>query len=481
MIGDFAQQGFPFARSLRGGGVAMAPWGRCAMALGLAAFAFGARLALLPKNGGYEFLFTYPAVTLCAFVFGAGPGLLAVAFSAALACYIFLPQFGSSAIEIRDLLPVAMFGLCGLLICWLAHVMHRSTEELQSSETKLRALSDELRQSRADLEMILDNVPARISFWDANCANRFMNRAAEQAFPLTATEARGIHVSKVIGTERYDRAKPFIEAALCGARQSHEPEEPQADGSSRYSRVEYIPQFKNGIVAGLYVVAIDVTEARESYDRLRKLVQRLETAHEDDRRSAAVALHEGIAQDLFAARFSLMALETLTSRHPALSEVSKNLSVAIDSSIKSTRQVAEGLRPSILVRLPLSAALREYARSVGDTSGLSIEVVEDGSFPLLDEATRLVFFRAAQEALTNIVRHSQATRVTIALGADATYSTMCISDDGIGIAERDLKKTGSLGLLEIRERFDALGGGLQIEQGEPTGTKKTMYLRCDTC
>jgi len=451
------------------------------MALALAACAFGARLALLPERAGYEFLFAYPAVTLCAFALGAGPGLLSVAFSAALACYIFFPQSRSSAFEIRDLLPVAIFGLCGLLICWLARMLHRSTAELQSGESKLRELSDDFLQSRADLKSMLDNLPAQISFWDVKCANRFMNRAAEQSFPLSAAEARGVHVRLVMGAERYERAKPFIDAALSGMRHSHDADERQADGSPHYSRVEYIPQFKDGGIAGLYIVAIDVTEARESYDRLRRLVQRLESAHEDDRRVIAAALNEGIAQDLFAARFSLMALETVTGRHPALRRASKNLSVAIDSSINSVREVAEGLRPSALVHLPLSAALREHARSVGYTSGLSIEIVEESSFPFLDEATRLVFFRAAQEVLSNIQRHAHATSVTIELTADATYSSMRISDDGIGISDRDLKKAESLGLMEIRERFESLGGGLQIDHGEPTGTRKTMYLRIDNC
>jgi hypothetical protein len=173
VTGNFVQYEFPFERTLHGGGVEVSPWGRCVLALGLAAFAFWARLAVLPESGGYEFLVSYPAVTLCAFLFGAGPGLLAVAFSAALAGYKFLPPFGSGLIEIHDILPLAIFGLCGLLICWLAHVMHRSRAELQRSENKLRGLSDELLQSRAGLQMILDNVSARITFWDAECANRF--------------------------------------------------------------------------------------------------------------------------------------------------------------------------------------------------------------------------------------------------------------------------------------------------------------------
>jgi signal transduction histidine kinase len=103
-------------------------------------------------------------------------------------------------------------------------------------------------------------------------------------------------------------------------------------------------------------------------------------------------------------------------------------------------------------------------------------VAEDKGFPRLDESTQLLLFRAAQEALTNVARHAQATIVDIVLRAGDGIVAMEISDNGVGMADAALNKPRSLGLLGIRERFSALGGGLTVMRREPKGTTFTVYL-----
>ena len=87
-----------------------------------------------------------------------------------------------------------------------------------------------------------------------------------------------------------------------------------------------------------------------------------------------------------------------------------------------------------------------------------------------------MFFRAAQEALTNVVRHARARTVNITLRTDRDIATMEICDDGIGMPDDGQVKPGSLGLLGIRERFQAAGGGLKVERNVPTGTKLSVHL-----
>ena len=220
----------------------------------------------------------------------------------------------------------------------------------------------------------------------------------------------------------------------------------------------------------------DITGLRNSYERIRELAQRLETVREDERRSVAHALHEGVAQDLVAATLDLNRLRAEAGDNAAIIEACDEVARAIDKCIGDLRELTNSLRPGTLSHLPLVTAVSQYARQFAERSGLRIDVTESVAFPRLGDAARLVFFRAAQEALTNVARHARATHVAIALEADDARLSMTVSDDGIGIGEQELDKPNALGLLGIQERFAALGGGLSVRGGTPRGTVVTVFL-----
>jgi diguanylate cyclase (GGDEF)-like protein/PAS domain S-box-containing protein len=141
--------------------------------------------------------------------------------------------------------------------------------------TGQRQLTEDLRSARADLQAILDNVPARITSWHADSTNHFVNREAATQFGVSADEAAGKHIQEIIGLARYAHAKPYIEAALAGERQSYEQVDSLSDGSLRYNHVEFVPKRPDGTVVGLYALATDVTELRESHRRLAEERERL--------------------------------------------------------------------------------------------------------------------------------------------------------------------------------------------------------------
>jgi len=342
--------------------------------------------------------------------------------------------------------------------------------------TERKQLTADLQLARADLQAILDNVPARITYWNADWTNRFANRAAEAQFGLKPGQATGRHVRKIIGDVRYKRAKQYLDAALSGERQSYEQVDRQPNGSLRYSQVTYVPTLKDGAVVGFCALGSDVTDLRNSYHRIRELAQRLETIREDERRSVAVMLHEGIAQDLAAALLRLGRLESQPNDAQYVTQLCTNLRQALKKCIEELRQGAEELRPATFAHLKVSDMLLSHARSFANLSGLNIEVTEIEPFPTLAEAKQLLFFRAAQEALINVASHAQAKSVEIILRADAESIAMDIADDGIGIPDGAMDKPGSFGLLGIRERFAALGGGLTVERNAPTGTRVSVRL-----
>lgn len=342
--------------------------------------------------------------------------------------------------------------------------------------TRQRQLTTDLRQAQADLQDVLDNVPARITSWRPDLTNRFANRLAEEQFGIPRGTAPGRRLREVIGEERYYMSEPYIAAALGGARQSMEVKDRQTDGTFRYARGEYVPEVRDGQVVGLFAMATDITDLRNSHQRIRDLVRRLEGVRNEERRAAAHQLHEGIAQDLAAVKFALGMLQGEAAGRSGVTEACAVLASAIDRCIESTRMLANDLQPLALAHLPLLEALQDHAALVAQRTGLRVSVAEIPPFPALDEPTKLVFFRAAQEALANAVRHARASTVFIVLRADPTRVVMEVSDDGVGINDADLVKQGALGLLGISEQFAVLGGGVDVARRERQGTTITFTL-----
>jgi signal transduction histidine kinase len=108
-------------------------------------------------------------------------------------------------------------------------------------------------------------------------------------------------------------------------------------------------------------------------------------------------------------------------------------------------------------------------------AGLTIQVHAAADFPALSMAECINFYRAAQEAITNVVRHARARSIHILLSADQQRVQMRISDDGLGMQRTDRRKSGALGLLSIEERFSARGGGLDLTSST-RGTSMCVYL-----
>ena len=215
---------------------------------------------------------------------------------------------------------------------------------------------------------------------------------------------------------------------------------------------------------------------RQHTGRIQQLAQRLETVREEERKAIARLLHDGIAQELSVAIFRLSRMAAQSGHELGIAQLCLDLREALRRCMAELRKGAGGLRPPSFGLLTLPEALKEHTRSFEEISGLQINVREQSQLPTLDEDTRLLFFRAAQEALTNVARHARGTEVSISLDASEDHITMEVCDNGIGIPEGAVDKPGSFGLLGLRERFASLGGDLTLHGMAPSGTKLRVRL-----
>jgi NarL family two-component system sensor histidine kinase LiaS len=210
--------------------------------------------------------------------------------------------------------------------------------------------------------------------------------------------------------------------------------------------------------------------------------KRQEIAVLEERNRLARDLHDSVKQQAFAASAQLGAVSALFERDAETAKA--HLAEAerlVDEVRRELTDLIHQLRPVALTDGGLADALREYAAEWMQLSSMEIAVQVQGERPLPLDVERSLF-RIAQEALSNVARHSEARSAELSLVYDADAVTLTISDDGRGF------DTGSpqsgLGLRSMRERAEALGGTLIVESTLEQGTRVLVRLedldgRCD--
>jgi signal transduction histidine kinase len=215
--------------------------------------------------------------------------------------------------------------------------------------------------------------------------------------------------------------------------------------------------------------------AEEAERRTRQLSQRLVATQEEERKSLSRELHDHVAQVLTALRMELGRIER--GRSPAdarLGEAVSECKLLVDKMFRTVRDLALGLRPSMLDDFGLRAALEWHVRDVTRRSGIDIELNVGGEFDALPDRHQTCVYRAIQEALTNCVRHAKAHSIKVTVTGHDDGLNVCVSDDGIGF-DRALRRDG-LGLRGLEERVKELDGHMTITSATGHGTRITMHL-----
>ena len=206
--------------------------------------------------------------------------------------------------------------------------------------------------------------------------------------------------------------------------------------------------------------------AREA--ELSALGAQLVAVQEEERARISRDLHDDLGQVLTGLRLRLSALgHTLGDTHPGQVHLTAAVE-AVDEGVEQVRHLAHRLRPAALDGLGPMAALRGHAERWAETVGA--EVALDLCSEDVPASAGEVFFRVAQEALTNVARHAAARHVRVSVGPFDDGWRLVVEDDGVGLNRAPGTRRG-LGLVGARERVERAGGYLDVEASTPHGTR----------
>lgn len=227
-------------------------------------------------------------------------------------------------------------------------------------------------------------------------------------------------------------------------------------------------------------IIVDITgqmtveeDLRNSRAQLRALSARLQSVREEERISIAREVHDELGQLLTVLKIDLTLfkqnIENGTMEEGPLQDIAEMTRVT-DAAIAAVQRIAIELRPMILDDLGILEALDWYAKDFERRTGIECRMVSGPLSAAPERESATAIFRIFQEALTNVTRHSRASRVEASLLEEKGCYRLSVQDNGVGIKPEDISDSRSLGLIGMRERAVVLNGDLKIERGEDGGT-----------
>ncbi|MEQ8206851.1 MAG: PAS domain S-box protein, partial [Woeseia sp.] len=231
----------------------------------------------------------------------------------------------------------------------------------------------------------------------------------------------------------------------------------------------------DGTIYGVLGCSVDITEFREalqqlqqSESQLRALTRKLEAIRDEEQTHISREIHDELGQLMTALKIDLNLLgQSIVEDSKPLPDAAsvrnslKSMERLVDSTIESVRRIARQLRPEMLDSLGLVPAIEFHAKEFEARTGINCAVASTDGLPKLPGHVASAIFRIVQEAMTNVARHADASRITVTMSAAADCLQLTIEDNGRGI---DTAKLGgaTLGLLGMRERANMIDADIDI-------------------
>lgn len=207
---------------------------------------------------------------------------------------------------------------------------------------------------------------------------------------------------------------------------------------------------------------------------LERLSAKLINAQEEERRNIARELHDEVGQALMAVKVELAVAQRTIEANGASGQALIEVREIADGALQTVRDLSHVLHPAVLDDLGLRTAIEWYARGFAKRQDMAVTVLHEGMGARLAPQVESAAYRIVQEAMTNIVKHAQATRCVVHLQRLPSTMLITVEDNGIGFlpdADRSHATERGLGLLSIRERLSYLGGTLRIDSRPGHGAR----------
>ncbi len=304
------------------------------------------------------------------------------------------------------------------------------------------------------------------------------NSAVRAGLGMEPKDIIGKYCPKVI----HGLDEPWYACPLEEAVQKDQPIEREAfdEQSRRWIRSTVYPirRLTTGGGRIFFHMISDITDREQaeeqliaSREQIHNLLVHLESVREEERTNLAREIHDELGSLLTGLKIDL---SWLTKRIPQeqelLSTKTKSMHELVDGAILAVKRISTELRPGALDDLGISAAIEWQAQEFERRTEIKFEFTSNPKDIVLDRDRSTAIFRICQEALTNVVRHANATRVKVTLKKEPDKIVLKIRDNGEGIEEKHLSDPRAFGLIGMRERARPWGGEVKISGTSGKGT-----------
>ena len=293
----------------------------------------------------------------------------------------------------------------------------------------------------------------------------YLNPAIETLIGVKPEELLGQPIAQFLHPEDLEQMQKNIQALFSGQTPgSAEYRILGASGETRWIHVTSESTKKDGQITGIQGVLTDITENKRSE------AQREQAAVEAERNRLARELHDSVTQSLYTTSLIAEALPVVWERQPEEARQSlEELRQLAQGALAEMRALLLELRPEALVDQPLSNLLHQLVTGITTRTNLpiTITVTEEQVLPA---EVQVAFYRIAQEALNNVIKHAQAAHAWVGLHFHPMGVTLRVKDDGLGF-EIDKTKSQQLGMKIMQERAAEIGAELTITSQSGQGTE----------
>ena len=391
---------------------------------------------------------------------------------------------------------VAMTALTGLILAAVINEREHIGEafesekqllsESESAKEKLEELvkerTQELEQNTAQLAyqarlldlandaIFIRNAADKISYW---------NEGAERLYGWASEEVLNRSVHEILRTEFPVPLLEILETDRWEGELRHTTKYgSQITVSSRWTTL----RDRNGKSEGWLEINTDITARKRAEESARRLSGRILSLQDDERRRIARGLHDSLGQYLAALK---MNLDVFRTSKDDKAKLASDCAEIVDKCLNETRTISHLLHPPLLDEAGFDSAARWYVDGFSQRSGIKVNLNLPQKLSRMHRDVEVALFRAVQECLTNVHRHSGSSAVDVRLSLSAKQIRLEIKDDGRGIPQERLRSLNQgaadagVGLAGMRERIREFGGSLEI-RSERAGVTVIVRIPIET-